>query len=94
MNVSFDEFKLVIENYILHEFPNLQSKINLLINKRIKIQEKSNCIINKEFNSLDISTAFYEELIQVLDLFNEEELIDIVVLNLQKGCSIVHLQFS
>lgn len=88
LNVSFDEFKLVIENYILHDFPNLQSKINLLINKRIKIQEKTNCIINKEFNSLDISTAFYEELIQVLDLFNEEELIDIVVLNLQKGCSI------
>jgi hypothetical protein len=88
LNVSFDEFKLVIENYILHDYPNLQSKINLLINKRIRIQEKSNCIINKEFNSLDISTTFYEELIQVLELFDEKELIDIVVLNLQEGCSI------
>ena len=88
LNISFNEFKLVVDNYIHHNYPNLESKINLLIDTRIRIQEKSNCTINKEFNSLDINTTFYEELIQVLELFDKKELNDIVVLNFKEGCSI------
>jgi hypothetical protein len=88
LNVSFDEFELVVNNILNHDFPNLKSKIESLIAIRIQIQEKSNCIINKEFNSLDITTTIYEELNQVLELFNEKELVDINVLNIQEGCSI------
>jgi len=88
LDISFDEFKLVVENYIHHNYPNFESKINLLIDTRIRIQEKSNCIINKQYNSLDITTFYYEELIQVLELFDEKELLDIEVLNFQKGCSL------
>ena len=88
LNISFDEFKLVIENYIIHDYPNLKSKINLLLNSRIYIEEKSNCEINHEFKTLNVNTSFFEELIQVFDLFDERELLTIDHINLDENCSV------
>jgi hypothetical protein len=88
LNISFEEFKLVIENYIIHDYPNLESKINLLLNSRIYIEEKSNCEINHEFKTLNVNTSFFEELIQVFDLFDEKELLTIDHINLDKNCSV------
>ena len=88
LNISFEEFKLVIENYIIHDYPNLKSKINLLLNSRIYIEEKSNCEINHEFKTLNVNTSFFEELIQVFDLFDERELLTIDHINLVENCSV------
>ena len=88
LNISFEEFKLVIENYIIHDYPNLKSKINLLLNSRIYIEEKSNCEINHEFKTLNVNTSFFEELIQVFDLFDERELLTIDHINLDENCSV------
>lgn len=85
---SFEEFKIVIENFIIHNYPNLESKINLILNSRIFIEEKSNCKIDYEFNLLNVNTSIFEELIQVFNLFDDKELLTIDHINLDKNCSI------